>query len=804
MLRLARGDLVEEGPETLRRVVEGRRWTPDPTGRDGHKLGPADLAVEFGHGAEGRPAVANLMELSRRLPAHLMACLIARAPARGTQWGVLLREHRNPARCEAVEAGGYLRHVLRGLFILRSILQLLALEAKRGGEGHAAEVGLRGGPVVEDGGEASAARSRAIFDLSVLGVLHGLEGMRRCQVVAGGSGVGGVEGGGGGGGMSTAEVERACFLELAQESFLVLQDVYGPFAGYDCGSRLWADMFQSLQAPQALAAAVQGTYWAGTRDAFRTVTGAFRHAPGATSSRPDLEASRGLRKAANMMKLLATVLASPVAYLGLLEYEYHAQHSQRPEGRAAGAMGGARNLTHTLLCAIKDALELRCRTVMPSADAPASPKGWNMSQARAESAASASSRSLEALAGRPGFEGLLGGAFPTAASPQLRELLTSLANEAVLLLLCLTDSDKREYCGEQAEFLDQVQLGEASKADMATIAKLACHLFEQYMTHLGMRYRPNDLAGKDGGASFTAETLLGYNLLRLMEILVADSNYDYCSRYIARCVAVHLIQPPESFQWMWLFEATQRGDAYKKFLGFDLMRAAKIEGADRSICMPQTEGWEILQAYLCALKFHHMQLNTCSGALERMILFFKLIGILHEVKFPAGSEHEGKPVLVGAVQQVLEQVLRAWGQAGVGAQAPNRAELLGRAERNAHTLRAYVGEEAPMALYSLQEYELLTSFHGELEGLKAIWNPQRKRMRLLPGSAKSGVVPGIPGGEGEGGPPPQIKPPGQQQRPMPQDLGNGGANGAAGALAGHQPPPPAEYEGGSRMRAYAT
>lgn len=109
-----------------------------------------------------------------------------------------------------------------------------------------------------------------------------------------------------------------------------------------------------------------------------------------------------------------------------------------------------------------------------------------------------------------------------------------------------------------------------------------------------------------------------------------------------------------------------------------------------------------------------------------------------------------------------------------------------------------------MALYSLQEYELLTSFHGELEGLKAIWNPQRKRMRLLPGSAKSGVVPGIPGGEGEGGPPPQIKPPGQQQRPMPQDLGNGGANGAAGALAGHQPPPPAEYEGGSRMRAYAT
>ena len=93
-------------------------------------------------------------------------------------------------------------------------------------------------------------------------------------------------------------------------------------------------------AERALAAAVQGTYWAGTRDAFRTVTGAFRHAPGATSSRPDLEASRGLRKAANMMKLLATVLASPVAYLGLLEYEYHAQHSQRPEGRAAGAMGG--------------------------------------------------------------------------------------------------------------------------------------------------------------------------------------------------------------------------------------------------------------------------------------------------------------------------------------------------------------------------------------------------------------------------------------------------------------------------------
>ena len=607
---------------------------------------------------------------------------------------------------------------------------------------------------------------------------------------------------------ASQEAAREAFLELTQESFLVLKDVYGPFTGYDCGSRLWADMFGSPQAPLALAAAVQGSYWAGTRDAFRAVTGAFRRAPGAASRGPDQEALRALGKAADMMKLLTNILASPVAYLGLLEYEYHAQHSQPSETGADGAVEGAHDLTHTLLCAIKDALELRCRTVMPGVGAPASPEGWNMSQARAESAASAGSCLPEALAGCQGLEGLQGGAFPTAGSPQLRERLTSLADGAVLLLLCLTDSDKREFCGEQAEFLDQVQVGEATKAEMAIIAKLACHLFEQYMTHL--RYRPNDAveaATKDGGASLTAETLLGYNLLRLMEILAADTNYDYCSRYIARCVAVHLIQPPASFRWMWLFEANLRDDAFKKFLGFDLMRAAKIEGADRSICMPQTEGWEILRAYLCSMKFHHTQFNNCSGALERMLLFFKLIGILHEVKFPAGTEQEGKSVLVGALQQVLEQIVRAWGQAGAAGEPPTRAELLGHAEQNARTLRAHVGEGAPMALYSLQEYELLTSFHGEVEGLKAIWNPHRKRMRMLSGSAKRGVVPGSAEGEGGGGAAPQMqsgqlqRPP--QPRPMPQELEGGGTNGAAAALAGHQPVPPPEYEGGSRMRAYA-
>jgi len=756
--------------------------------------------------------MANMMELSCRLPAHLMACLVARAPARETKWAALLRERRLPAACDAVEAGGYLRHVLRGLFMLRSILQMLALEAKRHEEVYAAEASPRGGPVEEeeDGAEASAARSRAILDLSVLGVLHGLEGMRLCQPVGGGdSRAGGAEGGGGEGDMSASqESGRETFLELTQESFLVLQDVYGPFTGYDCGSRLWADVFQSPQAPQALAAAVQGSYWAGTRYAFRAVTDAFRRTPGVASRGPDQEALRALGKAADMMKLLTTILASPVAYLGLLEYEYHVQHLQRSESGADGSMADAHNLTHTLLCAVKDALELRCRTVMPGVGAPASPKGWNMSQARAESATSAGSCLPEGLAGCPGLEGLQGGAFPTAGSPQLRERLTSLANDAVLLLLCLTDSDKREFCGQQAEFLDQVQLGEAAKAEMATIAKLACHLFEQYMTHL--RYRPNDAteaAAKDGGASLAAETLLGYNLLRLMEILVADTNYDYCSRYIARCVAVHLIQPPASFQWMWLFEANQRDDAFKKFLGFDLMRAAKIQGADRSICMPQTEGWEILRAYLCSMKFHHMHFNICSGALERMLLFFKLIGILYEVKFPAGTEHEGKSVLVGALQQVLEQVVRAWGQAGAAGEPPTRVELLGHAEQNAHTLRAYVGEGAPMALYSLQEYELLASFHGELEGLKSIWNPHRKRMRLLPGSAKRGVVPRSAEGEGGGGSVPQIQS-GQQQRPpqprlMPQELEEGGTNGAAGALAGHQPAPSPEYEGGSRMRAYA-
>ena len=52
-------------------------------------------------------------------------------------------------------------------------------------------------------------------------------------------------------------------------------------------------------------------------------------------------------------------------------------------------------------------------------------------------------------------------------------MLSPALHDAVLLLLCLTDSDKREFCGQQAEFLDQVQLGEAAKAEMATIAKLA-------------------------------------------------------------------------------------------------------------------------------------------------------------------------------------------------------------------------------------------------------------------------------------------------------------------------------------------
>ena len=134
--------------------------------------------------------LANVTELSCRLPAHLMACLVSRAPARGTKWSLLLREGRLPAACEAIEAGGYLRHVLRGLIMLRSILQMLTLEAKRHGEVCAAEAGPRGGPVKggEGGAEVSAARSRAILDLSVLGVLHGLEGMRYCQPGGGGGG----------------------------------------------------------------------------------------------------------------------------------------------------------------------------------------------------------------------------------------------------------------------------------------------------------------------------------------------------------------------------------------------------------------------------------------------------------------------------------------------------------------------------------------------------------------------------------------------------------------------------------------
>ena len=397
------------------------------------------------------------------------------------------------------------------------------------------------------------------------------------------------------------------------------------------------------------------------------------------------------------------------------------------------------------------------------------------------------------------FEGLSGGAYPTASCSRLRERLTSLANAAVLLLLCLTDSDKREFCGEQAEFLDQAQLRYETKVEMAAIAKLACHLFEKYMAHL--RYRPFDATeagSREIGANLAAETLLSSNLLRLMEILVADSNYDYCSRYIARCVAVHLIQPPASFQWMWLFQVSPREDIFKKFLGFELMRPLKIEGADRSICMPQTEAWEILRAYLRALKFHHSHFNCCSGALERMLLFFKLVGILYEVKFPEGTDDEGRSVLVVALQQVVQQVLRAWGGQVPNAQAsgdpPTRSGLIGHAEQNALALKSHVGEGAPMALYSHLEYDLLSRFHAEVEQLQTAAGPSKKRMRLLPGNSRKQQMgaPDVSGdalheGERRGG----------EGSPRTQPEAEVGAQPVV------HPVPPAEYEGGSRMRAYA-
>ena len=805
-----------EGAAVLRQLARAEHRGPESpgTGPRGYGLSPGELVVDLGMGPYGVPVTANLLQLSRQLPTYLMACLVARAPAPATgggTWSELLRANRRPVICEAVESGGYVRHVLRGLLLLRSILNMLALEAKRRGDLHSAEIGPRGGAqlAAEEtrDEEATAKQSRAVLDLSILGMLHGLEGMRRNPHVGGG-GVGAGVGAGTGTGSGGC---HASYCNLVQESLLVLRDVHGPFSGYDCASELWHDIFRSSVAPRVLATAVQGVYWAGTREAVRAVASSFRQPPGSVDASGS--ALRALEQAEGMLKFLTDIMASPVSYLGLLEYEYQAQHSPQPQGGMDPAQSEAHGLTLGLLRIIKDAIELRCRTAMPGTGAPAGAEGWNMSVARA--AQYSSEARADAAAGGAGaapggasrLEGLSGGAFPTASCSRLRERLTSLANAAVLLILCLTDSDKREFCGEQAEFLDQAQLRHETKIEMAAIAKYTCHLFEKYMAHL--RYRPSDateVGSRESGANLTTETLLGSNLLRLMEILVADSNYAYCSRYIARCVAVHLIQPPASFQWMWLFQASPREDIFKKFLGFELMRPLKIDGADRSICMPQTEAWEILRAYLRALKFHHSHFNCCSGALERMLLFFKLVGILYEVKFPeeAGTD-AGRPVLVVALQQVVQQVLRAWGGQIPNMQAsgdpPTRAGLISHAEQNALALKSHVGEGAPMALYSLLEYDLLSRFHAEVEQLQTAAGPSKKRMRLLPGNARNFDQPASqPAPDVSGDALPEGERGGRDGSLRTQP---GNLQPEAGARPVARPVPPVEYEGGSRMRAYA-